>query len=154
VWSVATLPNGDVVSGTNDGVVRVFTRNPERAGDADHVAQFDEHVKSHSIAAEAIDPKHISGPETVAQPGKKDGEVKMVRNATSNVVEAFQWSAAQGQWIKVGEVTNVRKDAKKVFEGVEYDYVFDVEIGDGGPMRQLPYNSDGTQLDGIIHKRV
>lgn len=30
VWSVACLSNGDIVAGTSDGVVRVFTRDPER----------------------------------------------------------------------------------------------------------------------------
>ena len=34
VWTVATLSSGDVVAGTNDGTIRIFTRAPDRFADA------------------------------------------------------------------------------------------------------------------------
>jgi hypothetical protein len=30
VWTVTSLPNGDIVSGTSDGLIRIFTRDPTR----------------------------------------------------------------------------------------------------------------------------
>ncbi|KAJ3061481.1 Ubiquitin homeostasis protein lub1, partial [Quaeritorhiza haematococci] len=70
---------------------------------------------------------------------KKDGQVIMVRNGT--VVEAHQWSSSEARWIKVGEVVDaVGSNRKQVFEGREYDYVFDIEIGEGAPPLKLPFN--------------
>ena len=34
-----------------------------------------------------------------------------------------------------------------MFEGKEYDYVFDVDIGDGQPSLKLPYNGSGMSLE-------
>ena len=33
IWAVKALPNGDVATGSNDGVVRVFTRDPKRTAE-------------------------------------------------------------------------------------------------------------------------
>ena len=34
---------------------------------------------------------------------------------------------------------------KQLYEGKEYDYVFDVDIKDGEPALKLPYNANGTR---------
>jgi len=44
VWAVARLPNGDIVTGTNDGVVRVFSSEPSRQADAATLASYLEDV--------------------------------------------------------------------------------------------------------------
>ncbi|GMP38058.1 hypothetical protein CsSME_00009465 [Camellia sinensis var. sinensis] len=36
---------------------------------------------------------------------------------------------------------------RPVLDGVEYDYVFDVDIGDGEPTRKLPYNRSDNPYD-------
>lgn len=46
VWSVACLKNGDIVTGSSDGVVRVFTRDPFRFAD-------ETTLKSYQMAIEA-----------------------------------------------------------------------------------------------------
>lgn len=33
---------------------------------------------------------------------------------------------------------------KQVYNGIEYDYVFDVDIAEGQPPLKLPYNVRGT----------
>ncbi len=33
VWAVSTMPNGDIVAGTSDGVIRVFSEKEERWAD-------------------------------------------------------------------------------------------------------------------------
>lgn len=40
VWSVACLNNGDIVTGTSDGIVRVFTRDPARVADKNTLAAY------------------------------------------------------------------------------------------------------------------
>lgn len=142
IWSVATLANGDVATAANDGVVRVFSRDPARFAPEAVAQAFDAAVSAHAIPAEAmdLDPSTVAGPEALGQPGKKAGEVKMVRNG--GVIEAYQWNGETFQWDKVGVVTEVRQQSKKLYNGAEYDFVFDVDLEDGGPPRKLPYNLD------------
>lgn len=48
------------------------------------------------------------------------------------------------QWQKIGEVVDaVGSGRKQLYEGKEYDYVFDVDIQDGVPPLKLPYNANG-----------
>lgn len=64
----------------------------------------------------------------------------MVKNAAGGV-EAHQWDGAQGKWTKVGEVVDaVGSGRKQLYEGKEYDYVFDVDVSEGQPALKLPYN--------------
>ena len=41
-------------------------------------------------------------------------------------------------------VDAVGSNRKQLFEGKEYDYVFDVDIQEGAPPLKLPYNVSGT----------
>lgn len=63
----------------------------------------------------------------------------MVKNDGS--VEAHQWSAATQSWTKIGDVVNaVSQSQRQTLDGIEYDYVFDVDIQEGAPPLKLPYN--------------
>lgn len=49
----------------------------------------------------------------------------------------------------MGEVVDaVGSSRKQLYEGKEYDYVFDVDIQDGVPPLKLPYNASGMILLG------
>ncbi|KAJ3281630.1 hypothetical protein HK104_011360 [Borealophlyctis nickersoniae] len=140
IWSVAALPNGDIISGGSDGVARVFTRAKERVAEAEVVKTFEASVAATAIPSNQVgdvDKSKLPGLEVLNAMGKKDGEVKMVR--VGDMVEAHQWSMADAQWHKVGEVVDAVQ-GKKVFDGKEYDYVFDIDIGQG-PTLKLPYNT-------------
>ncbi|KAJ3180693.1 hypothetical protein HDU87_001806 [Geranomyces variabilis] len=143
VWSVAYLPNGDVVSGASDGFARVFTRSAERVASAEIQKAFDESVASQAIPSNQVgdvDKNKLPGLELLEKPGQKDGQVVMVNVGGS--VEAHQWSSAENKWNKVGEVVDaVGNQRKKQWQGQDYDFVFDVDIGDGVPPLQLPYNA-------------
>ena len=55
-----------------------------------------------------------------------------------------QWDNATSSWQKIGEVVDaVGSGRKQLYEGKEYDYVFDVDIQDGVPPLKLPYNVNG-----------
>ncbi|KAI0362495.1 phospholipase A-2-activating protein [Trametes cingulata] len=143
VWTVSTMPNGDIVTGCSDGVVRVFSTEEERWAPADQLKAFDDLVAAQALPAQQIgDVKKsdLPGPEALAQPGKKAGEVKMIRKGES--VEAHQWDSASSTWQKIGDVVDaVGSGRKQLYQGREYDYVFDVDVQEGAPPLKLPYNA-------------
>jgi len=90
VWTVATLSSGDVVAGTNDGTIRIFSREPDRFADAAALADYEAAVAKTTINTQQIgDVKNtdLPGPEALAQPGRKEGQVKMIKNGDK--VEAY-----------------------------------------------------------------
>ncbi|KAH9276966.1 hypothetical protein BASA83_000481 [Batrachochytrium salamandrivorans] len=143
VWCVAAIPNGDIMAGGSDGVVRVFTRSSTRRAETEIIQAFDAEVSKTSIPSNSIgdvDKSKLPGLDALGAFGTKDGEVKMIR--VGNVVEAHQWSVAESQWIKIGEVVDaIGNSRKQLFQGKEYDYVFDVDIQEGVPPLKLPYNA-------------
>ncbi|TDL24967.1 phospholipase A-2-activating protein [Rickenella mellea] len=144
VWAVSSMPNGDIVSGCSDGVVRVFSSSEERWVPADELKKYDDLIASQALPTQEVgDVKKsdLPGLEALSSPGKKPGEVKMVRNGDK--VEAHQWDSASSSWQKVGDVVDaVGSGRKQLYEGKEYDYVFDVDIQDGVPPLKLPYNAN------------
>ncbi|KAH8907647.1 PFU-domain-containing protein [Coniochaeta sp. PMI_546] len=147
VWSVAVCSeSGDIVSGASDNMVRVFTRSPERAADAETIAQFQDSVKASAIPQQqlntTINKEKLDGPDWLKKySGSKDGQVKMIREDDGSVT-AHQWSLSGQEWIAVGTVVDAAgSSGKKVeYNGKEFDYVFDVDIEDGKPPLKLPYN--------------
>ncbi|KAG6909638.1 hypothetical protein DXG01_016420 [Tephrocybe rancida] len=142
VWAVSSMPNGDVVSGCSDGVVRIFSASEERWASESDLKEYDEKVASQALPSQQVgDVKKsdLPGLEALSAPGNKPGEVKMVRNGA--LVEAHQWDSASNAWQKIGDVVDaVGQGRKQLYQGREYDYVFDVDIQDGVPPLKLPYN--------------
>ncbi|PWN50917.1 PFU-domain-containing protein [Violaceomyces palustris] len=141
-WTVDVLDNGDIVCGSSDSFVRVFTRDSSRAADPEEIKAYEHTISSQALNQTQvgdINKESLPGKEALSQPGSKEGQTKMVKNG--DIVEAYQWSAASGKWEKIGEVVGgVGSGQKKLHEGKEYDYVFDVDIADGVPPLKLPYN--------------
>jgi len=82
--------------------------------------------------------------EALSQPGKKEGQVIMVKTPAGGV-EAHQWT--EGSWQKVGDVVDPPGGAsggKQIYKGKEYDHVFEVDVQEGAPKLKLPYNESGT----------
>lgn len=46
IWCVRFLKNGDIVTGANDGVIRIFTKSPERTASAEILSAYEENVKA------------------------------------------------------------------------------------------------------------
>lgn len=142
IWSVAVQPNGDIVCGSSDSEVRIFTRDKARFASEEDIQEFDAKVSSSAIPQQSlgdINKEKLPGPEALQRKGKKDGQVIMVKNDAS--VEAHQWSSATQSWTKIGDVVNaVSQSQKQTLDGIEYDYVFDVDIQEGAPPLKLPYN--------------
>ncbi|KAI9033605.1 WD40-repeat-containing domain protein [Phycomyces nitens] len=151
VWTVAVLPNDDIVVGGSDATVRLYTRSAERFALAEDQKALDEVLASQAIPSNQlgdVNKDKLPGPDALLTPGTKEGQVIMV-NAGNGTVEAHQWNSGTQSWAKIGEVVGgVGSDKKQIYEGVEYDHVFDIDIG-GGPnaMLKLPYNLNQNPYD-------
>ena len=56
-----------------------------------------------------------------------------------------QWNSASMSWQKIGDVVDaVGSGRKQLYQGREYDYVFDVDVQEGVPPLKLPYNANGA----------
>jgi phospholipase A-2-activating protein len=142
VWAVSTMPNGDIVSGCSDGIVRVFSESQDRWASATELKAFEDHIASQALSSQQvgdIKKTDLPGPDALLHPGKKPGEVKMIKNG--DLVEAHQWDSATSNWQKIGDVVDaVGSGRKQLFNGKEYDYVFDVDVQEGAPPLKLPFN--------------
>lgn len=105
VWCVCALPDsGDFATGGNDGVVRLWTRDPSRAAPA--AAQA---ASTQAVAAAKASRQGGPSPEEVAKlplwadrlaaPGRGEGDVKVFNKA--GVAVAAQWAAASADWVEV-----------------------------------------------------
>jgi phospholipase A-2-activating protein len=146
VWKVALLDNGDLATACADSIARVFTRSSERIAEAEIIQSFNDAIANSKIKKGNVDPSTLPGVGALKQPGKKNGEIKLVSN--SGVPEAWSWNAQKGEWEKMGDVVEGpgvgSGFADKVhYEGKMYDYVFDIELedpGSGTRTYKLPYN--------------
>ncbi|KAH8412043.1 hypothetical protein KR222_007523 [Zaprionus bogoriensis] len=146
VWSVACLQNGDIVTGCSDGVVRVFSMEPARQAKQPLRQAFDLAVATHksqlSEEIGGVKKTDLPGPEALLSNGTREGQTKMVRHADGSV-KCYSWEL--GKWSLVGDVTGATggtqaTSGRKLHEGKEYDYVFNVDISDTEPPIKLPYN--------------
>ena len=66
------MPNGDIVTGCSDGVVRVFSSVEERWASAEDLKSYDDQVASQALPSQQIgDVKKsdLPGPEALSVPG-------------------------------------------------------------------------------------
>merc|ERR1719189_101361 len=161
VWSVTVLPNGDIAAATNDGCVRIFTREEGRQASKEVQEVFEAELSKVALAAQqelgGVKLTDLPGPEALYEPGAKDGQQKMVREGDK--VSVHSWSMADGKWTKIGDVVGAaggeQNSGKKLYNGKEYDYVFDIEIDEPKCTLKLPYNlSDSPYMAAqtFIHK--
>ncbi|XP_066598418.1 phospholipase A-2-activating protein [Prorops nasuta] len=147
VWSIAIKSNGDIISGASDGIIRIFSADPERYADPESLKSYEEQTEAvkirKKIEHEGIKVDNLPLPSALEQPGKKDGETKMINHG--GTVKAHSWSQSEMRWICIGDVLGASSSTnattgKQLYNGKEYDYVFSVDIEEGAPPLKLPYN--------------
>lgn len=72
VWAVSSTPNGDIVSGCSDGIVRVFSESEDRWASAEDLKIYQDQVASQALPSQQVgDVKKadLPGPEALAEPG-------------------------------------------------------------------------------------
>lgn len=145
VWSVACTPAGDIVTGSSDGVIRVFSKEAARIAPADSLEAYDIAVMSRKTEQSkelgGVKVNDIPGPESLLQEGV-EGQTRLVRQPNGKIL-CYQWT--KGNWECVGDVMgasggSTATSGKSLHEGKEYDFVFNVDIEDGKPAIKLPFN--------------
>uniref|UniRef100_A0AAG5DR82 Phospholipase A-2-activating protein n=1 Tax=Anopheles atroparvus TaxID=41427 RepID=A0AAG5DR82_ANOAO len=142
VWALAGLRNGDIVSGTSDATVRVFTACAERTASDELLAAYRVAVEvRQSESAKQLGGMNVNdlpGPESLLSEGR-DGQTRIVRHPNGKIL-CYQWT--NGKWECVGDVMGASDGdtGKQLYEGREYDYVFSVNLSDDAPNLKLPYN--------------
>jgi phospholipase A-2-activating protein len=138
------MSNGDIVTGASDGIVRVFSEASERHASAADLKTFDDTVAAQARPVQEIENLKTSDPAVLQQPGTKAGQTVMIKNAQKGTIEVYQWDAQAYQWQKIGDVVDaVGSGRRQLYEGKEYDYVFDIDVQEGVPPLKLPYNASG-----------
>lgn len=147
VWCLEQLNNGDIVSGSSDGVVRIFSACPARYADPEVIMSFEKEVadamRNTELELGGIKVKDLPDKSVLEQPGQKDGQTKIVKDGEA--LYAYSWSQNEKKWKKIGDVMGASggtaaTSGKQLYNGIEYDYVFSVDIQDGVPPLKLPYN--------------
>jgi phospholipase A-2-activating protein len=106
VWAVSVMPNGDIVSGCSDRIIRIFSSSAERWASAQDLQNYEAQVATQALPSQQIgdvNKSDLPGPEALSTsgipfnyavricsstPGRKPGEVKMIKNG--DAVEAHQ----------------------------------------------------------------
>lgn len=52
IWCIDLFPNGDIVAGSSDGIVRIFTCDPDRYADAETLEEFEQEVAATKLNAQ------------------------------------------------------------------------------------------------------
>ncbi|CAK67180.1 unnamed protein product (macronuclear) [Paramecium tetraurelia] len=151
VWTVTINNNNDIVVGTADGKVRVFTSDPARYSSQKEIEELKQEQASLSNAKQegAISEEEVQKlpgiDKLTMMAGKNDGEVRLFLNGDKP--QAYIWSAANKNWQMIGGEESSQKKifyGDKYFEAGEYDHIFDVEDGNG-IAKLMPYN-EGENL--------
>ncbi|PIA55620.1 hypothetical protein AQUCO_00700139v1 [Aquilegia coerulea] len=143
VWDAKFLENGDIITACSDGVVRIWTANKDGIADSSAQESYAAQISQYKLSRKKVGGlklEELPGMESLQTPGTKDGQTKIVREGDNGV--AYAWNSSDQKWDKIGEVVDGPEDNLKspTLDGIQYDYVFDVDIGDGEPTRKLPYN--------------
>jgi phospholipase A-2-activating protein len=152
VWFGVLPDDSTIISGCADGILRVFSNDPSRMAPPEELEIFNSLCAEAEIKAtqqSSVDPATVPLESAMFRyAGRKTGEIKMFKN-DKNEIFAYQWAGAG--WEKVGLVTGSSGGKKsypgdQFFPAGEYDYVFDVELGDGASKALLPVNNDDNPL--------
>ncbi|WZY95089.1 hypothetical protein YC2023_067418 [Brassica napus] len=150
VWDAKFLENGDIVTACSDGVARVWTVRDGMIADQMEIDAFDSQLSQYKLSRKKVGGMKLDelpGLDSLTLPGTSDGQTKVVREGDNGV--AYVWNMKDQRWDKIGEVVDGPEGVadRPLHDGVQYDFVFDVDIGDGEPIRKLPYNRSDNPYD-------
>ncbi|XP_059314154.1 uncharacterized protein LOC132064980 [Lycium ferocissimum] len=150
VWDAKFLDNGDIVTACSDGVVRIWTAHQDKIAEPLELESYAAQLSQYTLSRKRVGGlklEELPGLEALQTPGTSDGQTKVVREGDNGV--AYAWNMMEQKWDKIGEVVDGPDDgmARPLLDGIQYDHVFDVDIGDGEPIRKLPYNRSDNPYD-------
>ncbi|KAL9418058.1 hypothetical protein AB3S75_040964 [Citrus x aurantiifolia] len=150
VWDAKFLENGDIVTACSDGVTRIWTVHSDKVADSLELEAYASELSQYKLSRKKVGGlklEDLPGLEALQIPGTSAGQTKVVREGDNGV--AYSWDMKEQKWDKLGEVVDGPDDGmnRPILDGIQYDYVFDVDIGDGEPTRKLPYNRSDNPYD-------
>ncbi|KAH9656521.1 phospholipase a2-activating protein [Citrus sinensis] len=150
VWDAKFLENGDIVTACSDGVTRIWTVHFDKVADSLELEAYASELSQYKLCRKKVGGlklEDLPGLEALQIPGTNAGQTKVVREGDNGV--AYSWDMKEQKWDKLGEVVDGPDDGmnRPILDGIQYDYVFDVDIGDGEPTRKLPYNRSDNPYD-------
>ncbi|CAH1393363.1 unnamed protein product [Nezara viridula] len=158
IWTVDILPNLDIVTGSSDGYIRIFTSSISRQASARELEAFEKQLSGQKSWAEPVsDVNKFVPAEQVTDEGEFDGQLKFV--TVLDHIKCFKWSQSDSQWFPLENVTNSEQESDTqsgFYEGKVYDFLFDIFIeGDITSPFKLPYKIGqdiSTVAQNFIHK--
>ena len=149
VWCALALSgsDGDFVTGGDDGIIRMFSKNPQLTSTMSSLQLHDTLLASVQAARD----KRGSGPtadelakcpkwdDRGSRVGKKEGDVCLFNRNGEQI--AAQWSVDSATWIMIGSVTSTSDQG--TVNGEHFDHVMPVAMEtSGGELNlQLGYNN-------------
>ncbi|KAM0792509.1 hypothetical protein ACM66B_005179 [Microbotryomycetes sp. NB124-2] len=151
VWNVLALGNGDLACACSDDLVWVFSRQAGQAALETTRTEYDRMLAARQKPIErsaSISAKTALAVETALdKPGKHDGEIRVAASELDDSAHAFRWSSSSETWLDIGQVIEPNEisprskpTSRMEHEGVEYDFVFSIDIADDQAPIKLPYN--------------
>ncbi|KAG2397874.1 uncharacterized protein HKW66_Vig0138900 [Vigna angularis] len=152
VWDAKFMENGDIVTACSDGVVRIWTVDQNNVAEQQELDLYTSQLslyKSSRKRVGGLKLEELPGLEALKIPGTTDGQTKIVREGDNGV--AYGWNKREQKWDKVIPsvlyfVNQIANYSFLINFACVYS-VFDVDIGDGMPIRKLPYNRSDNPYD-------
>ena len=159
VWELCTNYVGDIITACGDNVTRVFTLDKERVASEEELEKFAKaSIVSDQQSSDEIDLSKYPGIEKLSfTKGKKEGDIQIFRN--QSIGEVYMWHVDGEYWEKIGEAIGSAGGQQgagaggkrnypgdRFFPAGEYDYVFDVELGNNVILK-LPFNNTENPLE-------
>ncbi|GMH82703.1 hypothetical protein TL16_g09350 [Triparma laevis f. inornata] len=137
VWKVLGC-EGEVITGCNDGIVRVFSRDLKKIASEDKAIEYLRKIRG-GPSAEEVSKYDLWDTREPCTQGDKT--VKVFNKGGS--AWAAQWDAISEAWVLIGEVTGTDENRGKI-DGVEFDHVLPIEhevAGGGVRTLKIGYNN-------------
>jgi len=130
VWAVSTMPNGDIVSGCSDGVVRVFSESEERWASVQDLKEYEHKVAGQALSSQQVgDVKKsdLPGPEALNAPGTSFSRYDLTFLTYVYVQERSRemsrWSGTALSWrlIRYADAKSIQEESTKPsFSGIAW----------------------------------
>ena len=103
VWALTVNSLGDLIVGTEDAKVRIFTRDSSRTENGEELKEFENEMKARTNNADAEEFKNAPDlAQSSSHPGKKEGDIKVFNS--QGVPGAYMWKMSESKWDYVGAV--------------------------------------------------
>jgi phospholipase A-2-activating protein len=90
IWCLSTLPNGDIISGSSDGLIRLWTKDSSRVASEEERKELAEAVSKRQINKSQIGDVNkvdLPGMEALQKPGKfesNEGLLEMLEQSVEH----------------------------------------------------------------------